>query len=63
MKKWVFNVFTGTFDLIEELINKLTFSNQNITVKTDTFLILHNPVLEGTATITVEGTGVLYIIG
>ena len=61
-RKYEFNVFTNTFDLIDESPpNKIIYTNENITVKTNTFLILHSAELVGTATITVNGTGILEV--
>lgn len=61
--KYVFNVFTNTFDLVtEEVPNKLIYTNENVLIKTNTFLVLHSPTFLGTSTVTVNGTGILEII-
>ena len=57
-----FNPFTGTLDLIDTSApNKIEYTNENITVATNNFITLIEPVLVGTSTITLNGTSILRI--
>ena len=58
-----FNPFTGTFDIVNDPVpNKIEYINEDITVLTNTFLVLVEPILSGTSTITLEGTATLKVL-
>jgi hypothetical protein len=58
-----FNPFTGTLDVVDTSPpKKLEYTNEIITVLTNNFLILVDPILSGTSEINVQGTADLRVL-
>ena len=52
---------TGNVMLIDDPPNKLIYTDENVTIKTNTFLILIKPKLKGTSVLKIKGTGILKV--
>lgn len=55
-----YNPLTGNLDVQPDLVpNKIIYNDENILILTNQILSLIDICLEGTSTITVDGTGIL----